>query len=482
MRTRQVLAAALTLFGTLGVFVIRARPEQGADGGTRPLDPDVLSVRLLLGVGDERVDRWDGRVSIDRGEVVAVDGYRFRAGDATDGRAAWKAKSHLIRKGGPAKAVRAKIVAKGPSTFGPEVAPNGVVVDLKAAGDATLSVETSQGQFRVPLADLADGGMRRHLDGRVIAQRVPPRAPIAGGPDAEDFPAAAADPKGGAWVAYVVHKPFGPEVLESFTEPPKSFAQFVPTGGGDQIRLVHFIGGRPGEPLDVTRPGLDVWRPAVAVDGQGRVVVAWSQNEAGNWDIYCRTYDPDARSWSSDVTRLTTNPGTDTDVVLASHPKFGVWMAWQAWRDGQADIHLATTEGPADDAAHRVSRTPANEWAPSLAIAADGRAFIAFDTYRAGHYDVVLHEVSLGGGPRDGRDVAIASSPRYEARPTVAVDPRGRAWVAYEERDANWGKDTENLLDGRGATLYRSAAAVDAADASWPRLTRSLRCHRAPAG
>ncbi len=461
-RALASFATALTLLGTLGISVLWARPEQGGvPADARPLDPEVISVRLLLGVGDQRVERWDGRVSIDRGEVVAVDGYRFRAGDTIEGRTAWKAESHLIRTEAPATAAArkamAKVVTKGPTTVGPQVVPNGVVIDLKAPGDASLSVETQQGRFRIPLADLADGAIHRYLDRRVAAQRVPPRAPLSEGPDPEDFPAAAADSKGGAWVAYVVHKPFGPEVLESFTERPRSFTGFVPEGGGDQIRLVRFARGRPGQALDVTGPGLDVWRPAVAVDSRGRVVVAWSENQRGNWDLYRRTYDPDQQSWSA-VKRLTTTPGTDTDVVLASHPKLGVWMAWQSWRDGQANIYLAAVDGSEDGTPYRVSRTPANEWSPSLAIALDGRAFVAFDTYRARDYDVILHEVRLGSGPIEGADIPIADSARYEARPTVAIDPRGRAWVAYEERDANWGKDTENLVDGRGSSLYRSAA------------------------
>jgi hypothetical protein len=37
------------------------------------------------------------------------------------------------------------------------------------------------------------------------------------------------------------------------------------------------------------------------------------------------------------------------------------------------------------------------------------------------------------------------------------VDPSGRAWVAYEERNKDWGKDAENLVDGQGSTLYRSS-------------------------
>ncbi|HWE40094.1 MAG TPA: hypothetical protein VG406_26315, partial [Isosphaeraceae bacterium] len=463
MRMRRAAATAMTLIGMIGLSAVWARIEPAPGSAeARPLDAGVISVRLLLGFGDPRVERWDGKVSLDRGEVVAVDGYRFRAGDQVDGRAAWKARSDLVRKNAPAKAAQKKkavpkAVVKGPSTDGRQVAPNGVVIDLKAPGDATLAVETEQGAFKVPLADLADGAPHRYLNRRVEAQRVAPRTPLAEGPDAEDFPAAAADPGAGAWTVYVVHKPLGPEVLESFTERPKGFADFAPRGGGDQIRLVHFADGRPGEPIDVTEPGLDVWRPAVAVDGEGRVIVAWSENKQGNFDIYRRIYDPAKKSWS-DIKRLTTDPGADADVVLASDPKLGVWMAWQAWRDGQADIHLAAVDGPDGGAPFRVTNAPGNEWSPSLAIAADGRAFVAFDTYREGDYDVILSEVRLGAEASEGFQIPIADSARYEARPVVAVDPRGRPWVAYEERDAGWGKDAENLVDGKGSSLYRSAA------------------------
>ena len=55
----------------------------------------------------------------------------------------------------------------------------------------------------------------------------------------------------------------------------------------------------------------------------------------------------------------------------------------------------------------------------------------------------------------EGFQIPIADSARYEARPVVAVDPRGRVWVAYEERTPNWGKDAENLVDGKGSSLYR---------------------------
>src|SRR5262249_3190349 len=159
-----------------------------------------------------------------------------------------------------------------------------------APPDATLTVETDRGRFNVALADLADGSPRRFLDDQVEAQRVLTGTPLRDGPDQEDFPAAASDARGNVWITYVEHKAPGPEVLESCRERPKSFADFVPKGGGDQVRLLRFADGQAGEPIDVTSEGLDVWRPSVAVAGDGAVVVAWSENRSGNWDLFRRRY------------------------------------------------------------------------------------------------------------------------------------------------------------------------------------------------
>ena len=120
-----------------------------------------------------------------------------------------------------------------------------MLVTLKAPDDATLDVETEQGNFAVPLADLADGSIRRYLDGRVAAQRVPPVVALADGPDQEDFPAASAEVNGTAWVAYVVHSPARAGRLGGARPSgPRTSPTFVPEGGGDQIKLVRFAGGK----------------------------------------------------------------------------------------------------------------------------------------------------------------------------------------------------------------------------------------------
>ena len=83
--------------------------------------------------------------------------------------------------------------------------------------------------------------------------------------------------------------------------------------------LVRFAQGMPGKPRPVSGEGLEIVRPAVALDGQGRVIVAWSENRAGNFDLVCRSYDPKADSLSQ-PRPLTSHAAADTDVVLATAP------------------------------------------------------------------------------------------------------------------------------------------------------------------
>src|SRR5690606_3983109 len=71
--------------------------------------------------------------------------------------------------------------------------------------------------------------------------------------------------------------------------------------------------------------------------------------------------------------------------------------------------------------------------------------------------DVRLREVSGA----DSEVITVADSARFEARPHLAVDARGRVWVAFERGDEQWGKDYSTAQYERipfdenpGAALY----------------------------
>ncbi len=47
----------------------------------------------MLGLGDEQPTPWNGQVKLDRGEVVGLEGWRFREGDLVTGPEAWRRKA-----------------------------------------------------------------------------------------------------------------------------------------------------------------------------------------------------------------------------------------------------------------------------------------------------------------------------------------------------------------------------------------------------
>jgi hypothetical protein len=468
--------SGLTVLGVSPEFALAQRAAQNpaAQTATRPLDERVVPIRLILGSGDASPSDWSGRASVDKGQIVAVEGMRFRAGDEVSGSGSWKASSHLIRKTaanmnavaksqGSPKAAPAAKSAGGTTTYGADTTSNGVIITLSDAQGATLAVETASGDFHLAVDRLADGATVSLLDGRVRAQRVFPHAALLEGPGQDDFPAAASGGSSTVWIAYVHHEPRGPELRSALSTTPAQFADYAPTGGGDQVRLLRFTGqdGRwqASDPLDITEPGQDVWRPSVAADPDSGVTVVWAQKVHDNWDIFSRRFDLKSKAFGP-VERLTDQPATDTDAVLATASDGTLWMAWQAWQDGQSDIQLArlAPDAKLGAAPMKLSESRADEWSPSIATDTSGRIHVAFDSYEAGNYDVILRTREPDGSL--SKPLVVAGTPAYEARPSVAADSRGRVWIAYEERTPNWGKDATNLLDGKGSSLYRSAKVV----------------------
>ena len=130
-----------------------------------------------------------------------------------------------------------------------------------------------------------------------------------------------------------------------------------------------------------------------------------------------------------------------------------VHLAYQSWDEkGTATIALLSChngkweDGPTLPGA----KAGENRWYPALAAGPDGQVAVAYDVYKDGDYDV--HVAVING--KDVNDYAVADSPPFEARPSVAYDAQGRLWIAYEEGPEKWGKNFGALETDRGNPLY----------------------------
>jgi hypothetical protein len=400
-----------------------------------------VSVRIVFGLGDGEGVRWDGRVEASGAEVQSLEPWRFESPDAIDG-ASWTASIHLIRRFGGAAAAPPAPVA------------NGVVARLnRAAESATLRLTTAQGNFSVRLADIPYGKMVRALDNRVMIDRVPPAAAVTTSGDEQDYPAAAASRNGDIWLAWMEfkHHPEHNQIRANLREAPANFDRWKTRPPGDQIFAARFTGGKWQEPVAITPPGGDLYRPAVAVDGRGRAWVFWSANDNGNFELWGRPVDG---AQAGAPVRLSTAPGSDVFPAAAADSAGRVWVTWQAWRDGRAQILAAQQNADAFAPHVVISSSSGNEWNPAIAASAGGRVSIAYESYRAGNYDVFVRTLTSG---KWGPETAVASSARYEAYPSLAYEPGGRLWVAYEEGAEAWGKDF-GADESSGVALYQGRA------------------------
>ncbi len=264
---------------------------------------------------------------------------------------------------------------------------------------------------------LAAGAFACHLAGQITSTAVGHQY------RQDDLPAIAASPDGSLWIAWL------------------SFA-----GDRDDIAIRRWSSGKWGNIQWVPGSSGDNWLPQVAVDAQNRVWVVWSQMAAGNWDLYGRRFDPEKQEWGA-LERLTNAPLPDINPRLASDGKGRFALAWQGFRAKNSNIFLKTFDGEKWSAEIRVTNRAANDWEPAVALDPDGTAWIAYDSYKSGNYDVFLSRIASGA--LQGEEMAVAATPRFESRATVALDTAGRVWVAWEAGMPNWGKDQGYILRDR---------------------------------
>jgi hypothetical protein len=458
-RTRRARVAATLAILLAGVAMIAALGRSFAAGagarknaasaqngisGEIPRD-DLFTVFLLFRgklVDGKRVPTgWDGTVGLSRGRVEKVRTWQTNAScyPTKDG---WKLRA--LRKIPSSKTEKAKGKEEMP------VQDTGVLLTLGGVGpDTRVEIETVQGSFSFQLEDVPFGRFGFFLEGLARVSRLPDAATIVSAATHDDYPSAARGPGGELYVAYTAFTPGKDFLLRPpLAEAPEDFEHLENPTGGDRVWLLCLDGDKWSAPLAVTPTGQDVYRTAVAVDGEGEVWVFWSAKVDGKWDLFARALK--GKKWSMKL-RLTHTDGPDVFPAAATDASGRVWVAWQAFRAGNSDILAARQDGRQFGEPMVVSEDPANEWTPAVATSGNGEVAFVWDTYAKGDYDVYGRVWSDGALDEP---FPIASSLRDEKRPSATYDAEGRLWTAYEDSPERWGKDWGAFEKEDGAKLY----------------------------
>jgi hypothetical protein len=158
--------------------------------------------------------------------------------------------------------------------------------------------------------------------------------------------------------------------------------------------------------------------PVLAIDEQQRMTLAWQESRNGQWDIYVSS-SVDGQTWSGPQ-RVSDPDGNQTAPTLAVDGQGILSLAWVDDQHGQADIYLTTgTHGLTARTTTRITQEAADQREPCLAVGPQGRVYLAWTDYRAGHADIYGTHSALRWA-----HVPLVVQPGHQQSADWAVSPR----------------------------------------------------------
>ena len=345
-------------------------------------------------------------------------------------------------------------------SVGGDVAVPGVVLRLNGPESVPFTFFTRAGDTTFTPSDLSYGEVFRPSNlGGVAIERVPFPTVVSLENAEDDDPALLRLRSGGFWLSWTAYR----TVQRS-----GYYLQ-----GEDRILAAWSADGRNwSQPMAVTGGG-DHFRSALGEDSQGRVWCVYALQEelgSGNFDLYAKSFENG--TWS-DAVRLTDDVRPDAHHRLATAPDGTLYLVWAGFRDSpgsglpQSDILLRRFDGTSWGPEVNITNSTEDDWEPAVAADASGNAWVAWDSYRAAGYDLLLKPVT----PRDeGRTIEVSASPFAEMRADVAVDGSGKVWVAWEEGSVNWGKDYGYKNERHRINLKQGSRLYDPRGPRMPRV------------
>ena len=168
-----------------------------------------------------------------------------------------------------------------------------------------------------------------------------------------------------------------------------------------------------------------------------RLWVVWSQQAAGNFDIYARAFDEERNSWL-ETTRLSSHPFPDINHAVAADSKGRLWVVWQGFHGDNSDVFLRYYDGKTwskeiSSDAGSGQRLGARGGGRSPGQSSHCVGYLPERKLRRLHADVRRRRI--------GPEMAVTDTPRFEAHASIAIDSSDRVWVAWDETGPDWGKD-----------------------------------------
>ncbi len=201
----------------------------------------------------------------------------------------------------------------------------------------------------------------------------------------------------------------------------------------------------------------DAFEPTIVSDGAGGTIIIWQDNRFGFWDIYSQKLNTTGEAqWATNGIPVCTATGNQQYPQAISDGNGGVIVVWSDYRNGKtwafaqridADgTQLWQTDGLA------IADTTFEHFHPRLISDGAGGAIIAWDD----GVDIYTQRVSAVGALHWGNSGAAICTASYgQASPNIVGDGLGGAIIAWEDRRATLYNIYAQRVNANGSILWQ---------------------------
>ncbi|MBD3227872.1 MAG: hypothetical protein GF329_06760, partial [Candidatus Lokiarchaeota archaeon] len=184
--------------------------------------------------------------------------------------------------------------------------------------------------------------------------------------------------------------------------------------------------------------------PVVTSDGEGGAIVAWQDDQVGNWEIYCQRINSTGQSpWNTHFnrTRITTNGNNDTNPSIIGDGSGGAFISWQTNIVNPFPIDLqiyaghVTSTGSVDWTQRIICQASDDQKDPRIIYNGVDGAIITWEDFRSGSdNDIYAQKINSTGAVQwTANGVVISNASREQINPEITQDGNSGAIITWQD-------------------------------------------------
>ena len=191
---------------------------------------------------------------------------------------------------------------------------------------------------------------------------------------------------------------------------------------------------------EITAVPYGVLLPVIISDGAGGAIIAWNDYRDTISHIYVQRIDAQGIvRWAENGVRICTSDSEQTLPALASDGQGGAIVAWTDYRSDTADVYAQRISSAGTvmwaSAGVPISTASANQTSPSVVSDNSGGAIIAWDDNRSGPYrNMYVQRVSAVGATLwTANGVQLCATSNDQVNHAMVSDDSGGAFMSWQD-------------------------------------------------